>query len=58
MGGRERVALPPVQAVPLVQVSGRGFGPVVGASCAVAGLSGCDFIRWPEEPILPFARRP
>ncbi|MDC3379212.1 TAT-variant-translocated molybdopterin oxidoreductase [Planctomycetota bacterium] len=39
-------------------VTRRGFLKVMGASMALAGLTGCDLIRWPQEQILPFARRP
>lgn len=39
-------------------VSRRRFVQVMGASFALAGLTGCDFVRWPKEKILPFARRP
>jgi MoCo/4Fe-4S cofactor protein with predicted Tat translocation signal len=36
----------------------RRFVQLMGASLGLAGLSGCDFIRWPKEKILPFANRP
>ena len=42
-------------------LSRRRFMQVMGASLAMAGLTGCDDfirVRWPEEPILPFAQRP
>ena len=42
-------------------LSRRRFLTVMGASLAMAGLTGCDdFIRlrWPKEEILPFASRP
>ncbi|RMG19211.1 MAG: 4Fe-4S dicluster domain-containing protein [Planctomycetota bacterium] len=39
-------------------VSRRRFVQPMGASLALAGLTGCDLIRWPKEKILPFARRP
>ncbi len=39
-------------------VSRRRFVQLMGASFALAGLSGCDFARWPEEKVLPFSRRP
>jgi len=36
-------------------VSRRRFLQIMAASAAMAGLTGC---RWPEETIVPFARRP
>jgi molybdopterin-containing oxidoreductase family iron-sulfur binding subunit len=39
-------------------LSRRRFLQVMGASLALAGVSGCDFVRWPKENILPFANRP
>ncbi len=39
-------------------VSRRRFVQVMGASLALAGLTGCDLVRWPQERILPFASRP
>jgi len=35
--------------------SRRGFLQLLGASVALAGFSGC---RWPEDKIVPYARRP
>lgn len=42
-------------------LSRRRFLQVMGASLAMAGLTGCDDfirVRWPREEILPFASRP
>ena len=39
-------------------VSRRRFVQVMGASLAMAGLTGCDVLRWPKKQILPFAQRP
>ena len=42
-------------------LSRRRFLQVMGASLAMAGLTGCDDlirVRWPKEEILPFASRP
>ena len=36
--------------------SRRTFLKIMGASAALAGLSGC--IRWPEERLTPYAHRP
>ncbi|MCW8137651.1 MAG: TAT-variant-translocated molybdopterin oxidoreductase [Planctomycetota bacterium] len=48
----------PSRAQELVDpLSRRRFLQVMGASLALAG-TGCDFIRWPKENILPFAARP
>ncbi len=41
--------------VPADGVSRRRFLQMMGASLALAGMAGC---RWPQETILPFARRP
>jgi len=41
--------------VPTDAVSRRRFLQLMGASVAMAGAAGC---RWPEEKILPFAKRP
>ena len=41
--------------VPTDAVSRRRFLQLMGASVAMAGAAGC---RWPEEKIVPFARRP
>jgi len=40
---------------PIGGVSRRRFLQVMAASAAMAGLAGC---RWPQEKIVPFARRP
>lgn len=39
-------------------VSRRRFVQLMGASMALAGLTGCDFIRWPEKKVLPYSRLP
>ena len=39
-------------------VTRRRFVQLMGASMALAGLTGCDFMRWPEKKILPFSRLP
>ncbi|MBL4845802.1 MAG: TAT-variant-translocated molybdopterin oxidoreductase [Planctomycetes bacterium] len=39
-------------------VSRRRFVQVMGASMALAGLSGCDLMRWPEKKVLPYSRLP
>ncbi|MCA8922414.1 MAG: TAT-variant-translocated molybdopterin oxidoreductase [Planctomycetes bacterium] len=53
----------PSRAEELVDpLSRRRFLKVMGASLALAGLTGCDDIypgfRWPKEKILPFTARP
>ncbi|MEZ4386023.1 MAG: TAT-variant-translocated molybdopterin oxidoreductase [Candidatus Krumholzibacteriia bacterium] len=40
---------------PASSVTRRRFLQIMAASAAMAGLTGC---RWPEEKIVPFARRP
>jgi molybdopterin-containing oxidoreductase family iron-sulfur binding subunit len=40
---------------PAAGVSRRRFLQIMAASTAMAGLAGC---RWPEEAIVPFAKRP
>jgi len=39
----------------MAPASRRGFMKLMGASMALAGMTGC---RWPTEEILPFAHRP
>ena len=39
-------------------VSRRRFVQLMGASLALAGLTGCDFMRWPKEKVLPYSRLP
>jgi MoCo/4Fe-4S cofactor protein with predicted Tat translocation signal len=39
-------------------VSRRRFVQLMGASLALAGLTGCDIMRWPEQSILPYSRLP
>ncbi len=39
-------------------VSRRRFVQLMGASFALAGLTGCDALRMPVQKILPFSRRP
>ncbi len=45
----------PPQASELLDSSRRGFLKVMGASVALAGLASCR--RWPQEQVLPYARR-
>ncbi|MGE0710867.1 MAG: TAT-variant-translocated molybdopterin oxidoreductase [Planctomycetota bacterium] len=39
-------------------LSRRRFVQLMGASLALAGLTGCDALRWPEQRILPYSRLP
>jgi len=46
---------PHLLPVPATSPTRRQFLKVMGASLALAGMTGC---RWPKETIVPFAKRP